>query len=74
MVVPETDIMIAVNQEILEEFIAVTPDFAKYSGDRLNSLPPDAFGVVVATRKSDGDVCIIDEALWQQRMVYHFGH
>jgi hypothetical protein len=73
MVVPETDTMIAVNQKILEEFIAVTPDFTKYPGEHLNRLPPDTLGIVVATRKSDGDVCIIEEALWQQRMVYHFG-
>lgn len=73
MVVPETDNMVAVTQKILEEFIAVEPDFAKYNGDCLNSLPPDTLGIVVATRKSDGDVCIIEEALWQQRMVYHFG-
>lgn len=73
IVVPEKDNMVAVNQKILEEFIAVAPDFSKYPGDPLNSLPPETLGIVVATRKSDGDVCIIEEALWQQRMVYHFG-
>lgn len=71
MVVPETDNMVAVNQKVLEEFIAVEPDFTKYSGERLNDLPPETLGVVVATRKSDGDVCIVEEALWQQRMTFH---
>lgn len=73
MVVPETDSMVPVNRKILEEFIAVAPDFAKYTGEKLNRLPPDTLGIVVATRKPEGDVCIIEEALWQQRMGYHFG-
>ena len=73
MVVPDTDNIVAVDRNVMEEFIAVEPDFSKYSGDRLNDLPPETLGVVVATRKPDGDVCIVEEALWQQRMALHLG-
>lgn len=73
MVVPETDNLVAVNRKVMEEFISVEPDFSKYAGDRLNELPPETIGVVVATRKSDSDVCIVEETLWQQRMAFHLG-
>lgn len=73
MAVPETDILVAVDRKVMEEFIAVEPDFSKYSGERLNNLPPETLGVIVATRKTDGDVCILEEALWQQRMARHLG-
>lgn len=71
MVVPETDSLVAVNRSVMEEFIGVAPDFSKYTGDRLNAQAPDSIGLVVATRKSDMDVCIIDEALWQRRMAFY---
>ncbi len=73
MVVPETDSRVDVSRKIMEEFIAVAPDFSKYPGASLNQLPPETFGLVVATRKSDGDVCIVEEDLWQQRMSFHLG-
>ena len=73
MVVPEMDNRVSVSREIMEEFIAVEPDFSKYPGESQNQLPPETLGLVVATRKSDGDVCIVEEALWQQRMSYHLG-
>ena len=73
VVIPEIDTMVAVSREIMEEFIAVTPDFSKCSGDRLNEMPPESLGVVVAMRKTDGDVCIVEEALWRQRMAAILG-
>ena len=73
LAIPETDFLVPVNREVMETFIAVTPDFSAYVGERLNSLPPEAFGQVVATRKTDGDVCIINAPLWQQRMAFHLG-
>jgi hypothetical protein len=57
----------------MEEFIAVAPDFSKYTGDPLNSRPPEALGLLVATRKTDGDVCIVEDRVWQQRMAVHLG-
>ena len=71
MVVPETDSLVTVNRDVMEGFIGVTPDFSKYSGEQLNAQAPESIGLVVATRKSDMDVCIIDEALWQKRMAFY---
>lgn len=73
LVLPETDTIAPVNREILEAFIAVAPDFSEISGQRLNGLPPESFGQIVASRKSDGDVCILAEPLWHQRMASHLG-
>lgn len=71
MVVPETDTLVDVDRRVMEEFISVEPDFTVYTGERLNNKTPESIGLVVATRKSDMDVCIIDESLWQQRMAFH---
>ena len=73
MVIPDTDRSIPVNREVMEAFIAVKPDFTAFDGPALNGLPVETFGQVVATRTADGDVCIVDEALWQQRMAAHLG-
>ena len=71
MVVPETDYMVPVDQGIMEAFIAVRPDFSKFKGERINGLPPETIGKIIATRTSEGDVCIVENAIWQQRMAYH---
>lgn len=71
MVVPETDCLVTVDRNVMEEFIAVSPDFSKFSGEPLDHQVPESVGVVVATRKADMDVCIIEEALWQQRMAFY---
>lgn len=71
MVVPEIDSLVTVDRKVMEEFIAVAPDFSKFSGERLNKRVPENIGRVVATRKADMDVCIIDKALWQQRMAFY---
>ncbi len=71
MVVPETDCLVIVNRSVMEEFIGVAPDFSKFTGERLNAQAPESIGLIVATRKSDMDVCIIEEALWQKRMAFY---
>ncbi len=71
MVVPETDSLVKVDRNVMEEFIGVAPDFTKYTGDRLNGQSPEEFGSIVATRKPDMDVCIIEEAVWQRRMAFY---
>jgi hypothetical protein len=68
LVVPEADRAVAVDRTIMEEFIAVKPDFTRFAGASLNGLPVESFGQIIASRTPDGDVCIVDEKLWQQRM------
>jgi hypothetical protein len=36
-------------------------------------VSPEDFGVVIATRDDDGDVCVIDHALWRKRVEYYLG-
>ncbi len=71
MVIPEKDYMVPMSRATMETFISVAPDFSGFAGERLNGMPPETFGKIVATRNSDGDVCILDESLWQQRMAHH---
>jgi hypothetical protein len=73
IVVPEIDSMVPVNRAVMEMFIAVEPDFSGYAGKPLNGLPPETFGKIVATRETDGDVCIIETSLWRGRMACHLG-
>ena len=68
LVVPERDRSVQVDRTILEEFIAVEPDFTRFDGNPINGLPVETFGEVIASRKPDGDVCILDETLWQKCM------
>ena len=71
MVVPETDTLVTVDRNVMEEFIAVEPDFAEFTGEPLEKKAPESIGRVVATRKSDMDVCIIEASLWWRRMAFH---
>ncbi|MBR9981309.1 MAG: hypothetical protein KFF50_09810 [Desulfatitalea sp.] len=73
MVLPETDRLVPVDRKVMENFIAVKPDFDQWSGAPLNGLAPATFGRVFASRQVQEDVCIIDEALWHQRMTFHLG-
>ncbi len=73
LVLPELDRLIPVKRQVIEDFIAVRPEFSQWAGSPLNGLPPETFGRVVATREEKEDVCIVDEPLWQQRMSHHLG-
>lgn len=74
IVVPEQERLVDVNRQVMNEFIAVDPDFSKWRGKDLNGLPPESFGQIVATREEKGDVCIVETSLWHQRMAFHLGN
>ena len=73
IVIPERDIIMAVNRSVMEEFIGVSPKFDQMTGSSLNGLEPKNFGTVIATRDDQGDVCIENAALWQERMQSQLG-
>lgn len=73
LILPEADRLIQVDRRVLEDFIAVRPDFSQWTGTPLNGLPPRAFGRIIATREEKEDVCIVDEPLWHRRMAFHLG-
>jgi hypothetical protein len=70
IVVPDVDLMVRVERKLLEEFIGVRPDFSSWRGESARGLPAESFGHIVALRDEDGDVCVTDAGLWQQRMAH----
>jgi hypothetical protein len=67
-VLPEMGCAVAVTPERFETFISPGPVFAEWSGDTCGDADPEAFGTVVASRDEAGDVCILHEGLWRERM------
>ena len=71
IVLPEMGCAVPVTPERMEAFISVSPVFARWSGDSCHGIMPEAFGTVVATREEGGDVCILKEDLWRERMDFY---
>ena len=57
----------------LEAFISVDPVFASWPGEACGLVSPADFGIVIATRDDGGDVCVIDQKRWRERMEYYLG-
>jgi hypothetical protein len=66
---PDRGCFIAADKAAMERFIAVKPDFANWTGQACAMVEPE----VVATRDDQGDVCILKEELWRERMLAHLG-
>jgi hypothetical protein len=73
IVLPDPGCAVPVDRQRMEDFISVSPEFAKWSGDSCSDLAPEDFGTVVATRDDGGDVCVVNNELWRQRMEYYLG-
>jgi len=71
IVIPDMGCAITVTPNAFEEFISVNPVFAKWSGDSCGMVEPENFGTVVATREEGGDVCILKEEIWRERMAHY---
>lgn len=69
LLVPEMACAAPADSARLRAFISPQPDFAALlTGETCQFLDPEHFGIVIATRASDGDVCVVNPELWQQRM------
>jgi hypothetical protein len=73
IVLPEMGCSVKVDAARMEAFISVNPEFARWSGDACGDMKPEDFGTIVATRDEAGDVCVIKQELWRQRMAHHLG-
>ncbi len=73
VVLPEMGCSVAVDTQVMQRFIGVDPAFTTWTGDTCQELAPEDFGSVIATRDDHGDVCVLNEALWHQRMQYYLG-
>ena len=68
---PDRGCFVPVDKTAMDRFIAVKPDFAAWEGMRCATVAPEEFGTVVATRDDAGDVCIVRQDLWRERMMAH---
>ena len=73
IVIPDRECAVPVDKARLESFISVDPVFASWSGDACGVVSAEDFGVVIATRDDDGDVCVIHGELWRERMGFYLG-
>lgn len=73
IVLPDMGCTVPVDRERMEAFISVNPDFTTWSGDACSDFSPEDFGIVVATREDQGDVCVINHEIWRQRMEHYLG-
>jgi hypothetical protein len=64
---------VPVDQDAMERFISVKPDFPNWTGQSCTFVRPEDFGTVVASRDDQGDVCIVREDLWRERMFANLG-
>ena len=71
---PDLGCFIPVDKNAMERFISVKPDFANWTGQACALVNPEEFGTVVATRDDQGDVCIVRQDLWRERMFANLGN
>ncbi|MFO8082981.1 MAG: hypothetical protein R6U27_01525 [Desulfobacterales bacterium] len=71
IVLPDTGCSVSVTPEWFERFISVEPEFSKWKGETCGDLTPGDFGTVVASRPEKGDVCILHDAIWRERMFFY---
>jgi len=71
---PDLGCLVPVDKAAMERFISVKPDFAHWTGLACASVNPEEFGALVATRDDQGDVCIVRQDLWRERMFAHLGN
>jgi hypothetical protein len=68
---PDMGCFVPVDRAAMERFISVKPDFAGWNGQVCVVVKPEDLGTVVATRDDQGDVCIVQQDLWRERMLTH---
>ncbi|MBI5579368.1 MAG: hypothetical protein HY895_09470 [Deltaproteobacteria bacterium] len=71
---PDVGCFVPVDKAAMERFISVEPDFANWRGSACSFVEPEEFGTVIATRDDRGDVCIIRQDLWRERMFANLDH
>ena len=72
-VVPDIGCSVAVDRDRMQVFISVKPDFTAWSGDACEGMAPEDFGDIIASRDDCGDVRIVKEDLWREKMEYYLG-
>jgi hypothetical protein len=73
IVIPDLDCSVPVDANRLQAFIAVSPNFAEWSGEACGLRSAEDFGTILASRDDCGDVSVINEKLWRERMALYLG-
>ncbi|MBI9084434.1 MAG: hypothetical protein JEZ11_12610 [Desulfobacterales bacterium] len=73
IILPDAGLSVTVSADKLDQFIAPQPNFSQWEGIACPNLDPNRFGKVIATRDDQGDICVLDATLWEQRMRRHLG-
>ena len=71
IVLPDMGCAVRVTPDAIRQFIAVNPEFTKWTGDACDYMEPDAFGDIIATRTQGEDVCILKNDLWRERLLHY---
>ena len=71
IVIPDAGCSVLLTPDRFEKFISVEPEFNQWTGDACSDLAPEDFGTVVASRHERGDVCILHDDLWRERMFFY---
>ena len=71
IMMPDMACAVTVDKDKLEAFISPAPAFAKWSGNTCVDVRPEDFGTVIATREEGGDVCVLEQKIWQARMEHY---
>lgn len=69
VVIPAREVAQPVDRTILRSFLAEDPDFATWQGEPLAGRKPEDFGKVLATREDGAPPLILDQELWNQRVL-----
>lgn len=69
IVIPEKEIALRVDRQVLRQFLADEPDFATWQGEALGGRVPEDFGTVLATREDEAPPLIVDQGMWNQRVL-----
>lgn len=72
-VVPDIGCSVSVDRDRMQAFISVSPDFSSWSGDACEGMAPEDFGDIIASRDDCGDVRIVKEDLWREKMEHYLG-
>jgi hypothetical protein len=73
IVIPDIGCRVPVDADRLQTFISVRPDFKEWSGNACDHMAAQDFGTILATRDDCGDVNIVNEKLWRERMGHYLG-
>ena len=74
IVLPDLGCSVPVDENRFKDFISVTPTFSQWSGDACGLLTPEDYGTIVATRDECGDVNVVKDNLWHDRLNHYLGN